>query len=65
MGLLRWAFLFLIIAVVAALLGFTGIARAATGIAKFLFAIFLLIFLILLFLALVAGGSCAVATSGG
>ncbi len=35
--MLRWALIFLIIALVAALFGFTGIAAAAAGIAKFLF----------------------------
>jgi uncharacterized membrane protein YtjA (UPF0391 family) len=32
--MLRWALIFLIIALVAALFGFTGIAAAAAGIAK-------------------------------
>jgi uncharacterized membrane protein YtjA (UPF0391 family) len=44
--MLRWAFIFLVIALVAALLGFTGIASAAAGIAKFLFFLFLVICLI-------------------
>ena len=39
--MLRWALIFLIIALVTALFGFTGIAAAATGIAKFLFFLFL------------------------
>jgi len=33
----RWALIFLTIALVAAVFGFTGIAAAAAGIAKFLF----------------------------
>ena len=41
--MLRWAFIFLIIAVVAALFGFTNIAVAAAGIAKLLFFIFLVL----------------------
>lgn len=39
--MLSWAITFLIIAIVAAVLGFGGIAGAATGIAKILFIIFL------------------------
>ena len=39
--MLRWAVIFLVIALVAALFGFTGIASAAAGIAKFLFFLFL------------------------
>ena len=39
--MLKWAVIFLVIALVAALLGFTGIATAAAGIAKFLFFLFL------------------------
>ena len=37
--MLRWALIFLIIALVAALFRFTGIAAAAAGIAKFLFSV--------------------------
>jgi uncharacterized membrane protein YtjA (UPF0391 family) len=62
MGLLKWAFLSLIVAIIAGLLGFTGIAHTATGIAKFLFGLFLVIFLILPLLALLLGSSCALAT---
>ena len=43
--MLRWAAIFLVIALLAALFGFTGIASAAAGIAKVLFAIFLILFL--------------------
>jgi uncharacterized membrane protein YtjA (UPF0391 family) len=46
--MLYWAVVFLIIAIVAALFGFGGIAVAATGIAKLLFFIFIVIFLITL-----------------
>ena len=48
MGLLGWAFTFLVIALVAAVFGFTGIASASAGIAKALFFIFLVIFIVLL-----------------
>jgi uncharacterized membrane protein YtjA (UPF0391 family) len=44
--MLRWALIFLIIALVAALFGFTAIAAAAAGIAKFWFVLFLVICLI-------------------
>jgi uncharacterized membrane protein YtjA (UPF0391 family) len=53
MGLLGWAVVSLIVAVVAALLGFTGIARGAAAIAKFLFGLFLALAVILFILALV------------
>ena len=43
--MLRWAFVFLIIALVAAIFGFTDIAAASADIAKFIFAVFLVIFL--------------------
>jgi uncharacterized membrane protein YtjA (UPF0391 family) len=51
--MLRWALIFLVIALVAALLGFGGLAGAATGIAKILFFIFLVIFVVSLILHLV------------
>jgi len=44
--MLRWALTFFIVAIVAALLGFTGIAVATAGIAKILFYVFLVLFLI-------------------
>jgi uncharacterized membrane protein YtjA (UPF0391 family) len=46
--MLRWALAFFIVALVAALLGFTGMAVAAAGIAKILFFIFLILFLVTL-----------------
>src|SRR5256885_404536 len=45
-NMLKWAFIFLVIALIAALFGFTGIASAAAGIAKFLFFLFLVVCLI-------------------
>jgi uncharacterized membrane protein YtjA (UPF0391 family) len=45
--MLRWAVIFLVIALVAALFGFTGIAVAAAGIAKILFFLFLAVCLVL------------------
>lgn len=50
--MLRFAVLFLILGLIAGLLGFTGIAGASFAVAKFFFAIFLLIFLVLLVLGL-------------
>jgi uncharacterized membrane protein YtjA (UPF0391 family) len=44
--MLHWSLVFLIIAVIAAVLGFGGIAGAAAGIAKTLFFIFLVIWLV-------------------
>jgi uncharacterized membrane protein YtjA (UPF0391 family) len=48
MPMLRWALGFFVVALVAALLGFGGIAVAAAGIAKILFYIFLILFLVTL-----------------
>ena len=42
--MLSWALMFFIIALIAATLGFGGIAGAAAGIAKILFFVFLLAF---------------------
>ena len=44
--MLGWAVVFLVIALVAALFGFGGIAAASAGIAKLLFVIFLVLFII-------------------
>jgi uncharacterized membrane protein YtjA (UPF0391 family) len=44
--MLRWALGFFIVALLAAVLGFTGIAVAAAGIAKIIFFIFLVLFLV-------------------
>lgn len=53
--MLRWALTFLIIAIIAALFGFGGIAATATGIAKILFYVFLVLFLIALLFGLLGG----------
>jgi uncharacterized membrane protein YtjA (UPF0391 family) len=53
--MLKWAVIFLIIALVAALFGFTDIAAASAGIAKILFAIFLVLFLVMLVIGLAVG----------
>ena len=44
--MLRWALGFFVIALVAALLGFTGIAVASAGVAKIIFFIFLILFVV-------------------
>lgn len=54
--MLQWAFTFLIIALVAAALGFGGIAGTATGIAQLLFYVFVVLFLISAVISLLQGG---------
>ena len=44
--MLGWALIFLIVALVAAVFGFTGVYAAATSIAQILFFVFLVLFLI-------------------
>jgi uncharacterized membrane protein YtjA (UPF0391 family) len=46
--MLRWALVFFVVALIAAVLGFTGIAVAAAGVAKILFFLFVVLFLITL-----------------
>jgi len=50
--MLHWALVFLVVALVAGLFGFTGIYVAAAGIAKVLFFVFLILFLV----SLLSGG---------
>ena len=45
-AMLRWALGFFVVALLAAVLGFSGIAVASAGIAKILFFIFLVLFLV-------------------
>jgi uncharacterized membrane protein YtjA (UPF0391 family) len=52
MTILKWAALFLVISLIAALFGFTDIAAASADIARILFYIFLVIFVVLLVLGL-------------
>ena len=44
--MLHWSLIFLVIALIAAILGFGGIAGTAVGIAKILFFVFLVIWLV-------------------
>jgi uncharacterized membrane protein YtjA (UPF0391 family) len=53
--MLSWAVTFLVIAIIAAVLGFGGIAGTAAGIAKILFFIFLIVFVISLIMGLGRG----------
>ena len=54
--MLRYALIFFIVALVAALFGFGGIAAGATEIAKILFFIFLVLFVVSLVAGLVRRG---------
>lgn len=53
--MLRWAIGFFIIALIAALLGFGGIAGAASNIAVLLFWVFVALFVISLLVSLMTG----------
>ena len=55
--MLNWALTFFVIAIIAAIFGFGGIAGSAVGIAKVLFFAFLLLFAISLIFNLVRGKS--------
>ena len=51
-GMLYWALVFFIVAIVAAVFGFGGIASAAGGIAQILFFVFVVLFLVSLLLGI-------------
>jgi uncharacterized membrane protein YtjA (UPF0391 family) len=53
--MLNWALIFLVVALVAGVLGFTTVAGAAIEIAKILFVVFLVLFLVSLVLHLFRG----------
>jgi uncharacterized membrane protein YtjA (UPF0391 family) len=53
--MLRYAVIFLVIAIIAAILGFSNIAGAATGIAMILFWVFLAVTVVLFLIGLVGG----------
>ena len=53
--MLGWALTFLVVALIAGLLGFTSVAGAAMGIAKILFWVFLILFVVSLVVHLVRG----------
>jgi uncharacterized membrane protein YtjA (UPF0391 family) len=52
--MIGWALTFLVIGLLAAMLGFTTIAGASFAIAKFLAALFLILFLVFLILGMTA-----------
>lgn len=52
MELLEWALIAFVVAVVAAVLGFGGIAKGAATIARFLFGIFLVVAVVLILMGL-------------
>ena len=54
--MLRYALIFFIVALIAALFGFTGIAVGAAEIAKILFFIFLILFVVSLVAGLIRRG---------
>jgi uncharacterized membrane protein YtjA (UPF0391 family) len=53
--MLSWAFTFFVIALIAALFGFGGIAAGAAGIAKVLFFIFVALFVVSLVVGTIRG----------
>ena len=53
--MLGWALTFLVVALIAAVLGFTTIAGAAMGVAKILFFVFLVLFLVSIVMHMVRG----------
>jgi uncharacterized membrane protein YtjA (UPF0391 family) len=55
--MLGWVITFLVIALIAAALGFGGVAGTAVGLAKIVFYIFLVLFVISLVYSLVTGRS--------
>ena len=52
MMILKWALIFLVVSIIAGLLGFTGISAASADIARFPFYIFVVTFPVLLILGL-------------
>ena len=54
--MLRWALLFLVVALVAALFGFTTVAGTAYGAARILFFVFLVLFVVSLLMGRRAPG---------
>lgn len=53
--MLRWAVIFFLVAIVAAIFGFGNISAAATDIARILFFVFIVIFLVTLIMHLMGG----------
>jgi uncharacterized membrane protein YtjA (UPF0391 family) len=58
--MLYWALVFFVVAIIAALLGFGGLASGAASIAQFLFLLFVVLFVVSLLVGLLRrGGSSA------
>lgn len=57
--MLRWAAIFLVISIIAALFGFGGIAAASAGIARLLFYVFITLFVLALLIGLLLGRKLA------
>lgn len=55
--MLRWALTFLVVAIVAAVFGFSGIAAGAASIAQVLFYLFLALFIFALLIRMLPGRS--------
>ncbi|WP_208351418.1 DUF1328 domain-containing protein [Pseudaestuariivita rosea] len=55
--MLYWAVVFFVVALIAAVFGFGGIASASAGIAQILFFVFLVLFVVTLIMRAVRGGS--------
>jgi uncharacterized membrane protein YtjA (UPF0391 family) len=55
--MIGWALTFLVVALIAGLLGFTSIAGTAIGVAKILFFVFLVLFVVSAVMHLVRGRS--------
>jgi uncharacterized membrane protein YtjA (UPF0391 family) len=54
--MLRWAAGFFVIAIIAAIFGFSGIAAGSADIARVLFFVFLVVFFVSLVMGLLSGG---------
>jgi uncharacterized membrane protein YtjA (UPF0391 family) len=52
MSLLKWALIMLVVSLIAAVFGFTDLAAASAGVARFLFFVFVVIFVLLLIFGL-------------
>ena len=52
--MLRWALVFLMVAIVAGIFGFAGVMVASAGIAKLLFYVFLVLFVISLAMSVIS-----------
>ena len=57
--MLKWAFIFLLIAIVAGIFGFSGVEQASATIAQWLFGIFLVLFLGAIAIGLAIGARLA------